>query len=355
MDGTRFDGLTRVIARVGTRRQAIAALAAALGGAAVAGGEVSVAATRCRVGRQTCSRDGQCCSGTCQRGKVTPLKDRNRCACGDGETLCGNICADLAHDERNCGACGAKCATGSLCCPDGCIDAKTDVDNCGACGNQCGDGSVCCNGVCIDIEADPANCGSCGYACGADGVCVSGMCSYPDRCAAEWNGESEYCFRDAAGNAYMNPVIMGHLGTREEPRAVCTTNDSCQWHIACDLPGHTCACLVNEQWGPTNEDGGDYYPGDCYVASNPTGCPDPAFADAPYCVANIEGDAWGTTREDEANYNSGCLSSEECFADDELCADPEYGCGCIEYLVDGSNFLPGALHRCYRAKLWLPG
>lgn len=143
-----------------------------------------------------------CTDGTrCHLGKCVP-------DCKDGQTECGETCADLKTDKANCGKCGTACRDGESCfegtctkdCAEGttlcdgvCIDTKKDVRNCGACGTTCKDGEVCkdgscevfcasgqenCDGTCTNVQSDNKNCGSCGTACGDGEVCTSGKCEF---------------------------------------------------------------------------------------------------------------------------------------------------------------------------------
>ena len=124
---------------------------------------------------------------------------------GGGKPMCcGAVCADVAMDNANCGACGSACKGGQTCCSGGCTALSGDVSNCGACGNACAGknaswsctASTChvasCNGGYSDCntnpsdgcevhtDADPANCGSCGKACSApNGTagCAAGACT----------------------------------------------------------------------------------------------------------------------------------------------------------------------------------
>jgi hypothetical protein len=124
MDPKRFDLLSRALGRSASRRAAVAAIAAALGGGAIGVGDAA-ARGRCRAGRATCTRDSQCCSGTCQLGRGFPLKDRNRCACEEWETLCNGRCMTLWENNRNCGACGNVCPAGTQCRGGECLDTTT--------------------------------------------------------------------------------------------------------------------------------------------------------------------------------------------------------------------------------------
>ena len=123
MDQQAFHRLTTVIATATSRRAAMrAAVAILVGGAGLATTTGASAAT-CRKGRQTCSRNAQCCSGTCQTGRVIPTRDRNRCTCEAGTGLCGNTCVDTRTNKRHCGACGNACNAG-----DTCIDGDCRID-----------------------------------------------------------------------------------------------------------------------------------------------------------------------------------------------------------------------------------
>ncbi|HVH45533.1 MAG TPA: hypothetical protein VM925_24435 [Labilithrix sp.] len=130
------------------------------------------------------------------------------CASQNGPAYkCGT---DLAHDPKNCGACGNEClvyepihmtsrcvdGTCELECmndpsyptdrrncngeiDDGCeVDVLVDTANCGACGKACAAGEPCvkgkcgcppgqlaCNGECVDPKTDDKNCGTCGNEC----------------------------------------------------------------------------------------------------------------------------------------------------------------------------------------------
>jgi hypothetical protein len=112
-----------------------------------------------------------------------------------GGKCCGNVCAEIMLDVRNCGDCGAQCPTGQVCqagkcgCPGNngtacgmgqtccgvasCKSLDSDINNCGACGNICGvgNGQTCMGGKCL--------CG--GVACTGSQKCCNGTCS--DSCA----------------------------------------------------------------------------------------------------------------------------------------------------------------------------
>ena len=124
MDGTTFDRFSRALATGLSRRRAVLA-ALGLGAAALAGValDAGAAPARCRAGRATCSKNSQCCSGTCRTGRGIPLADRNRCTCEGGTVNCNGRCVDKKTDERNCGACGNVCRAGEFCIEGACVVA----------------------------------------------------------------------------------------------------------------------------------------------------------------------------------------------------------------------------------------
>ena len=56
--------------------------------------------------------------------------------------------------------CQGKCSSGQTCCGDLCADISSDVKNCGSCGNACASGKVCQSGKCVTPR------------CVGDGSCV---------------------------------------------------------------------------------------------------------------------------------------------------------------------------------------
>jgi hypothetical protein len=150
----------------------------------------------------------------------------NTCVCFDGGygacsmTDAGQpVCANLAQDNNNCGACGnvcpqlglSSCLAGACQClkqvcpaADGglvCVDTTNDVNNCHGCfyadaGDMCGVGQVCQNSTCVcgpgftscgilnpdgtmdggsfcaDTTTDKDNCGMCNQACGNNQKCT---------------------------------------------------------------------------------------------------------------------------------------------------------------------------------------
>ena len=176
MDGKRFDGLSRVLGRGITRRGAVkAALGAMVGGAVGVGLDVGAdAASRCSLGGYQCTRNGQCCTGTCLTGNNLPRTQRNRCKCEAGTTLCGARCVPLTS-TRHCGACNRRCPRGTVCCNGQCVGLGTK-DNCSDCGDRCALAEVFCATV-----SGASTCQACipqgSSGCANDADCCSAPCA----------------------------------------------------------------------------------------------------------------------------------------------------------------------------------
>jgi len=216
-DGTLCDGVcvdtTSDEAHCGACGNACAQATACVDGACCPAGQIECDGactdpslrTSCGGCGVVCGDDEACAVTSRQSLAGGGAIDRYGCVgCGEGETLCGDACVDLALDPRNCGACGNACPAGQVCadgaCSTACAEGMTDCDgvcrnllgdgsHCGACGNACRSDQLCmggtcgcqlgrldCDGTCINPQIDPGNCGGCGNVCGAGQVCVDGMC-----------------------------------------------------------------------------------------------------------------------------------------------------------------------------------
>ncbi len=97
--------------------------------------------------------------------------------CPSTQVVCGDACANLARDAKNCGACGHACPLGASCFAGVCnaasaCDAGTTLCPDGQCRDTCGTQGctsplTSCGGACVDTSADPLHCGGCGTACPA--------------------------------------------------------------------------------------------------------------------------------------------------------------------------------------------
>jgi hypothetical protein len=129
--------------------------------------------------RKKCKGGKRKCGKKCRDLQTDPLH------CGS----CGNGC-DLGKDcvDGNCScpegekACGASCIPPVECCDDAdCEEGGTCSD--GTC--VCSIETALCNGICADLATDGANCGACGNACDTNG-CVNGFCTCQSQ--ADCNG-----------------------------------------------------------------------------------------------------------------------------------------------------------------------
>ena len=127
IDGPRFDDLTRRFGRGFSRRRLVVG---ALGIAAVtAASGATLGAARCKTGGRVCTRNGDCCSSSCERITGNATRPRFVCACSGGDTLCGTACVDLRTDRTNCGACRNRCRTGQACIVGRCVAPTATATN----------------------------------------------------------------------------------------------------------------------------------------------------------------------------------------------------------------------------------
>jgi hypothetical protein len=205
------------------RRETLRLLGAALAGALLSPLGMGTAWAG---GRDPCKTFCRCSGKSRQDACIAACRACN----SDTSRLCGScatgyVCADLASDVSNCGACGNvcrpgpledaacfdgrcvyQCAEGAVRCGGTCTLLEWDPDNCGACGNACPEAApycsqgVCspcqpgltlCGDSCVDLGSNPDHCGACGNVCGGStpncyqGACVGGCQGY---CPEGWCG-----------------------------------------------------------------------------------------------------------------------------------------------------------------------
>lgn len=83
---------------------------------------------------------GLCVECAANIGLICIGRGGQRFCCARGLNCCGDTCADLQNDVRNCGRCGIECPAGYVCSGGACICRVT-------CDRQCCDylaGEVCC-------------------------------------------------------------------------------------------------------------------------------------------------------------------------------------------------------------------
>jgi len=222
VDGVQFDRLTRGLARVATRRGVLGGAVAGLLGAVAFETSVDAAERRrtvCRELSTPCTRDGQCCSGICQRSsRGVGRSSRYQCSCRPGLTACGRTCHDLRTDPENCGACGVVCDSGE--CVDGaCVEPLLECVGALPLGSACTKGGECCSLSCLN-----------------------GVCSAPSVDCATWtttNG-SESCYRlnnETLGSVLHSPrdlVCKSTMGSSSN--FACQSNDDCEAHVSTFAP-----------------------------------------------------------------------------------------------------------------------
>ncbi len=189
MDPSRFDDFTKSLARSTSRRQALKAFAATLGGLLGLGG-VGTAFANCKPNGIGCNTNSQCCSGGCCHGTCTNLGTTNNCGacghtCSSGQGCCSGTCTDLTTTQ-NCGSCGNVCTGGQIC-QGGQCTACTGGGSCGKDGDCCS--GTCCQGTCCSPGRVCLSNGTCAISCTGRGPC---SCGY---CAPDTSGEN-YCYSD---------------------------------------------------------------------------------------------------------------------------------------------------------------
>lgn len=209
MEGSRFDGIARLLGRATSRRQGVrAALTAAA--VFVSGGVVAAAAPeveRCLQVGQRCGRNsgknGGPCAKCCTR-YATSGKKRRRCTCRPDGMRCGNsgqCCNGSCNPAtKTClpdnviptgGACsieaGDVCAAANATCQE--FDRQANrprgLTYClVAAGQPCSHPDQCVTGVCFVIdEANTYCCGGASSACAANNHCCPGYrCDGNGRC-----------------------------------------------------------------------------------------------------------------------------------------------------------------------------
>ena len=178
MDPSRFDELTKVLARSTPRRYALKTIAATtLGGILGLSGLGTVFARPCKPNGIGCNSNSQCCSGGC----------------------CHGTCTDLGT-ASNCGACGHTCTSGQTCCSGTCVNTQNDPNNCGGCGIVCPEGVGCSGGLCF-----PHNYFTCVCSQRTVASCFTSPCTASIIQATC----SVFCTQEGAGNFVSGTCVIG--------------------------------------------------------------------------------------------------------------------------------------------------
>jgi hypothetical protein len=131
---------------------------------------------------------------------------------------CDNLCANVARDSLNCGACGHPCGPGKICAGGICV-APVDCTP-----GSCVDGNVCCAGECIRPYNNVNDCGACGHACRFSGAgCRQGVCCSADQpdaaCWMSTCGENLVSCPDGCKDIGTDPDNCGACGGKCPPDA----------------------------------------------------------------------------------------------------------------------------------------
>jgi hypothetical protein len=149
MEPTRFDEFTKVLATPTTRRQALKAIAASIGGTATFGGILGL------------------------RGLGTALADNSACArfCvatfGEDSPAVGQCINNAAHRTGLCYSCGSNTPPSSVCCTRNASGFCTSYSG----ATCCSGGQTCQNGTCV------TPCAGLQQTCNSASQCCSGNCS----------------------------------------------------------------------------------------------------------------------------------------------------------------------------------
>jgi hypothetical protein len=177
--------------------------------------------------------------------------------CAGTLTPCGDACADLEHDDQNCGACGNACGAMFECydaschhrceegggdyCAGACVYTESDDEHCGGCDNACGPGFSCELSECVP-EQDPACMEPSDTAPPGDPQGPYGSCAGPMDCV-----QANTCMSACGGVCAPDcdtvddcPAIDGYAALCVEDdfgvgtcRLACETVDDCPGGMAC--------------------------------------------------------------------------------------------------------------------------
>jgi hypothetical protein len=183
MDSSRFDELTKALAIATSRRQALKAIGAALGGA-LGFSRIGIAfgAPKCHRNGTGCDTNSQCCSGYCANGE--------KCTCPPAPA-CNSICPCPSGQVCQSGTCvtpctpnGGTCNSNSACCSHLC-DERASPHTCVSClpaNDVCTTNSDCCSNVCCRGACCATGTNCTGGPCSTNSDCCSNLC-LPGGCA----------------------------------------------------------------------------------------------------------------------------------------------------------------------------
>jgi hypothetical protein len=198
MDGSRFDALTRSLARPKSRRTFLSGVLAI----PIGPGSLRVAGAACLPNRVYRRTMGCVCNST---GR--PPGPDGLCPCPNRSIDCGGRCADITNDRDHCGACGNVCPVDRPFCVGGaCVACRRNAD--------CDDDVACTVDACVggDCRHTPNH-----AACEDGNPCTTGRCDPVSGC-----------------------VVFDNEGAQCEVGDLCSTGDACRGGIC--QRGHPVDC-----------------------------------------------------------------------------------------------------------------
>ena len=159
-----------------------------------------------------------------------------------------------------------SCPAGELPCVDGCADLASDDRNCGACGRACAAGARCVAGDCVPAQP-PATCAVNNGGCGLGALCAEVGGGVVCTCGPGLTGNGQVCqpcascdptqFEAAACTPFADTVC-----------AACTACGPTEFEIAACTAFGDAACLPCTTCGPT-----EYVAAACTAMSDTTCAP----------------------------------------------------------------------------------
>lgn len=138
----------------------------------------------CLVESSACSRDIDCCAGSCSGGKcqgsVTPVCAQNGASCNGSGDCCSGICTGGTCSNA-CAPRGSTCSANADCCSGKCSNGVCRKFGCFAAGDLCISDVDCCQDACDKSRGICGNAGCLGdgVPCSKDGDCCSGLLCNP--------------------------------------------------------------------------------------------------------------------------------------------------------------------------------
>lgn len=208
----------------------------------------------CLIESAACSRDADCCAGTCSGGKcqgsVMPVCAQNGASCNVSMDCCSGICTGGTCSNA-CAPRGSTCSIDGDCCSGKCSNGVCRKLGCFAAGELCISDVDCCQDACDKSRGICGNAGCLGdgVPCSKDGDCCSGLlcnpadstCSslsckkYGDQCGADTECCGLFCLNNSCQCA-PNGTVCNQAEAYKCCSGVCE-NGAC---VDCRASGTTC-------------------------------------------------------------------------------------------------------------------